>query len=165
MNTFLELFEGTFANKRQAQSHPTRYAHIRVSHRRIGETRFYGEQAYNYQFGHSFYFNYGFKSENAQILIPILERLNPTAILRIKGTLLPRSEKTIEHGYHLDNESSTSGAIYYINTNNGYTKFKEGGKIDSVANRLVLFNTDEYHTGATCTDEKVRVLINFNYYS
>ena len=119
----------------------------------------------NYQFGHSFYFNYGFKSESAQILIPILERLNPTAILRIKGTLLPRSEKTIEHGYHLDNESSTLGAIYYINTNNGYTKFKEGGKIDSVANRLVLFNTDEYHTGATCTDEKVRVLINFNYYS
>ncbi len=119
----------------------------------------------NYQFGHSFYFNYGFKSESAQILIPILERLNPIAILRIKGTLLPRSEKTIEHGYHLDNESSTSGAIYYINTNNGYTKFKEGGKIDGVANRLVLFNTDEYHTGATCTDEKVRVLINFNYYS
>jgi CpeT protein len=48
MNTFLELFEGTFANKRQAQSHPTRYAHIRVSHYKIGETRFYGEQAYNY---------------------------------------------------------------------------------------------------------------------
>ncbi len=47
----------------------------------------------NYQFGHSFYFNYGFKSEYAQMLIPILERLNPSAIVRIKGTLLPRSEK------------------------------------------------------------------------
>ncbi len=68
----------------------------------------------NYQFGHSFYFNYGFKSESAQILIPILERLNPIAILRIKGTLLPRSEKTIEHGYHLDNESSKSGSNYYL---------------------------------------------------
>lgn len=48
MNTFLELFEGTFANKRQAQSHPTRYAHIRVTHIKIGNNRFYGEQAYNY---------------------------------------------------------------------------------------------------------------------
>ena len=48
MNTFLELFEGTFANKRQAQSHPTRYAHIRVVHKRISDHRFYGEQAYNY---------------------------------------------------------------------------------------------------------------------
>ena len=49
MNTFLELLEGTFANKRQAQSHPTRYAHIRVQHKRISENRIYGEQAYNYQ--------------------------------------------------------------------------------------------------------------------
>jgi len=48
MNTFLELFEGTFANKRQAQSHPTRYAHIRVVHTKISDNRFYGEQAYNY---------------------------------------------------------------------------------------------------------------------
>ncbi|BCU93983.1 MAG: hypothetical protein CM15mV3_2690 [Caudoviricetes sp.] len=48
MSRFIELLEGTFANKRQAQSHPTRYAHIRVSHRLIGENRIYGEQAYNY---------------------------------------------------------------------------------------------------------------------
>lgn len=48
MNQFLELFEGTFSNKRQAQSHPTRYAHIRVQHRKISDYRFYGEQAYNY---------------------------------------------------------------------------------------------------------------------
>ena len=49
MNQFLDLLEGTFANKRQAQGHPTRYAHIRVSHRKISENRLYGEQAYNYQ--------------------------------------------------------------------------------------------------------------------
>ena len=48
MNEFTELLVGTFANKRQAQSYPTRYAHIRVSHRLIGENRIYGEQAYNY---------------------------------------------------------------------------------------------------------------------
>jgi CpeT protein len=50
MNQFLELFEGSFSNKRQAQSHPTRYAHIRVQHRKISDYRFYGEQAYNRQF-------------------------------------------------------------------------------------------------------------------
>lgn len=48
MSQFIEYLEGTFANKRQAQTHPTRYAHIRISHRKIGENRFYGEQAYNY---------------------------------------------------------------------------------------------------------------------
>jgi len=48
MNQFLDLLEGTFANKRQAQGHPTRYAHIRVIHRKISDHRLYGEQAYNY---------------------------------------------------------------------------------------------------------------------
>ena len=49
MSQFIELLEGTFSNKRQAQGHPTRYAHIWVKHRKIGENRFYGEQAYNYR--------------------------------------------------------------------------------------------------------------------
>lgn len=48
MNQFLEYLEGTFSNKYQAQSHPTRYAHIKVQHRKISDHRFYGEQAYNY---------------------------------------------------------------------------------------------------------------------
>ena len=48
MNTFLELLEGVFSNKKQAQQHPTRYAHIWITHVKIGDTRFYGEQAYNY---------------------------------------------------------------------------------------------------------------------
>jgi CpeT protein len=48
MNQFLEYLEGTFSNKYQAQCHPTRYAHITVKHRKIGDNRFYGEQAYNY---------------------------------------------------------------------------------------------------------------------
>ena len=48
MSEFIDLLEGTFANKTQAQSHPTRYAHIRVKHKRISDNRIYGEQAYNY---------------------------------------------------------------------------------------------------------------------
>lgn len=48
MSEFIDLLDGTFANKTQAQSHPTRYAHIRVQHRKISDNRFYGEQAYNY---------------------------------------------------------------------------------------------------------------------
>ena len=48
MNKFVELLVGTFSNKHQAQSHPTRYAHIWVNHRLIGDNLIYGEQAYNY---------------------------------------------------------------------------------------------------------------------
>lgn len=48
MDQFLEYLEGTFSNKKQAQSHPTRYAHIIVEHRKISDYRFYGQQAYKY---------------------------------------------------------------------------------------------------------------------
>ena len=121
-------------------------------------------EQYNYQFGHSFYYNYGFQSKNASIILPILEKLDPVAILRIKGILLPRTETNIEHGFHQDNQHKSKVAIYYVNTNDGYTKFAEGDIIDSVANRLVLFDSHQYHTGATCTDKKIRVAINFNYF-
>ena len=40
-------------------------------------------EQYNYQFGHSFYYNYGFKSEYSNLIVPILEKLDPIAILRI----------------------------------------------------------------------------------
>jgi len=121
-------------------------------------------EQYNFQFGHSFYRDYGFQSEFAKLLIPIIEKLKPVAITRIKGILLPRTDEIVEHGYHVDNHNNTKVAIYYVNTNNGYTKFSEGSKVDSISNRIVIFDSHEYHTGATCTDEKVRVAINFNYF-
>ena len=35
--------------------------------------------------------------------------------------------------------------IYYINTNNGYTKLEDGTKVMSVANRLLLFDGSTSH--------------------
>ena len=55
-------------------------------------------------------------------------------------------------------------SIFYINTNNGYTKFENGEKVESVANRMVTFSTNLKHTGTSCTDERTRVVINFNYF-
>ena len=45
---FNQYLEGIFDNKLQAFSNPSRYAHIRVTHRKIDDNLFYGEQAYNY---------------------------------------------------------------------------------------------------------------------
>ena len=50
-----------------------------------------------------------------------------------------------------------------LNTCNGYTKFKKSGKVKSVANRMVIFDSNLEHQGVTCTDKKRRVVINFNY--
>lgn len=48
IDKFKTYLEGVFDNKIQAFSNPTRYAHIQVTHRKINDELFYGEQAYNY---------------------------------------------------------------------------------------------------------------------
>ena len=55
-------------------------------------------------------------------------------------------------------------SIFYVNTNNGYTKFEDGTKVESVANRMVTFSTNMKHLGTSCTNEKRRIVINFNYF-
>lgn len=48
MKAFEECLEGHFTNKYQAMKDPSRYAHINISHVKIGDHMFYGEQAYNH---------------------------------------------------------------------------------------------------------------------
>ena len=54
-------------------------------------------------------------------------------------------------------------SILYLNTNNGWTAIKGYGKVENVANRMVIFDSNLQHTGVTCTDQNRRVMINFNY--
>jgi hypothetical protein len=92
--------------------------------------------------------------------------IDPRLLIRIKANLTPRADKIVEHGFHRDIEPpipNATTAILYLNTNNGYTVFEDGTKIDSVANTFVSFPSDTKHTGSTCTDTKFRGLINFNY--
>ena len=84
--------------------------------------------------------------------------------MRVKANMNMRTPEIIEHGFHTDGTSSCTAAIYYVNTNDGYTAFEDGTKVESIANRLVVFNTQTKHTGTTCTNAKFRCVINFNYY-
>ena len=54
-------------------------------------------------------------------------------------------------------------SILYMNTNNGYTEFQNGAIVESIENRMVVFPAEMKHRGTSCTDEKIRVVINFNY--
>ena len=64
---------------------------------------------------------------------------------------------------HTDVSFDCRTAVYYINSNNGYTYFENGEKVESVANRLVAFPSQMKHGGTTCTDTQTRVVINLNY--
>ena len=121
----------------------------------------------NFMLVHGFYQNNIPKTEfYYQFIQPLLSHLQINSLIRAKINLNPRTEKIIQHGYHIDNDYNNSfTSILYLNTNNGYTQFKESGtKVESVANRLVTFPTSYYHTGSTCTDQKYRMALNLNYY-
>ena len=44
-----------------------------------------------------------------------------------------------------------------------YVEFKDGGKVKSVANRMIVFPCALKHRGVSCTNQMKRVVINFNY--
>ena len=92
------------------------------------------------------------------------QKLNITALYRIKANLRLRSFfNRSGGGYHIDPYDCSHTSIYYINTNNGYTKFKNKGKVKSVENRMVVFPSHLEHQGYTCSDKLNRVVVNFNY--
>ena len=125
-----------------------------------------------FYFGHNIYTNHSWVSSLSSDLSPLIAKINPMAIHMVRANLMTKSEGHIESKLHsdLDENSPTTDridqwttAIFYINDCNGYTKLEDGTIIESKANRLLAFSSDIKHLGATCTDEKRRVLINLNY--
>lgn len=126
----------------------------------------YNQSNLNYQLTHCFFRqNYGITGDTFNFIVPCLTKLNLQFLLRCKSNLNPKTEVNQQIGdLHFDYDFEFSKtAILYVNTNNGFTLFEDGTKIDSVSNRLVIFKTTKKHVGYSCTDENVRVVINFNY--
>ena len=121
-------------------------------------------EKYNFQFTHVFYNFYEPNSQYYRYLKKLINKLNATALLRIKANLSTRTTEIIEFGYHKDFTNVVS-CVYYINTNNGYTKFKNGKIVNSVANRALIFDSNLLHTGTSCTDCDQRIAININFVS
>ena len=123
----------------------------------------------SFQFVHTFYANndIGFQSvhsANFKILYPILEKLDIKSLIRVKANLRTRCAAQSVPEYHKDYEYNSTTAIFYVNTNDGYTLMKDGTKVESVENRLLTFPANTEHTGVSQTDSKVRIVVNFNYF-
>ena len=107
-------------------------------------------------------------AQQNKLLFPIFfEKMQPKGLLRVKANLQMRTSEIIEQDFHCDYPLLYTGintSIFYINSNDGYTEFEDGTKIESVANRLVTFPHHMRHRGTTCTDKPFRLVINFNYF-
>jgi hypothetical protein len=106
------------------------------------------------------------------ITSPLYEKIIPhyrksldiKELIRIKINMYPNTQNVQEHRIHIDWTWTHKAAIFSINTCDGYTKLEDGTKIDSVANRMLIFNGSTFHCSTTTTNQSVRMNINFNYF-
>ena len=120
-----------------------------------------------FQFVHRFYEQDegGNLSSATQHLLPLFRTIGIRALIRAKSNLNIIDSKQTLDNFHCDyNEKGLMTAIFYINTNNGKTVFKNGEEVDSVENRLVIFPCYMEHTGKMQSDVKRRIVLNINYY-
>jgi hypothetical protein len=120
----------------------------------------------NFQFSHMFYADYTILSNYyVNIVKPIIDKLNPLSLIRVKGNLTTVTPNIIKYGWHTDvgDNYEHKTAIYYVNTNNGKTIFKNGLEVESVKNRIVIFDGWMEHTATSSTDTKARCVLNLNY--
>ena len=113
---------------------------------------------------HSFYQSYEIQSGFFKYLLVVIDKLQIKSLIRIKGNLYPKTDKIIEHDFHADFDFSHKSGLYSLNTNNGFTIMEDGERIESVANRMIIFDASKLHKSTTCTDENFRANIVFNYF-
>jgi len=98
------------------------------------------------------------------MVLDLINKINPNTLYRIKLNMQFPNKIQERNALHLDlpNFSEHTIGIYYLNTCDGYTFLKDGTKIDTIENRLVLLSGDTMHTGCAPTTGR-RVVINIDF--
>lgn len=160
--SFLEIRKEIFSNE-----FPWYFSDVKT----YEEYNWEEDELYNCQHVHTFFaVRTRGRSKWYSLLIPILKRLKARDIIRIKVNSTPKTERVIKHNFHVDIDDakefgypSSTTTVYYLNTNNGYTEFETGERVNSVENRMVIFDSTMRHRSTTCTNQRRRVVLNFNY--
>ena len=116
---------------------------------------FFLHSLYNHDLSNSMFYEF--------IITPFKNKIKyQTLINCCVNLLLPDKNKKSSYHCDIENDKVTT-AIFYVNTNNGYTEFEKGEKIMCKENTLIEFNALNKHR-AVCQDDKDRrMVINFNY--
>tara|TARA_X000000950_G_scaffold16692_1_gene18180 strand:- start:662 stop:1198 length:537 start_codon:yes stop_codon:yes gene_type:complete len=121
--------------------------------------------------GHMVYSDYKIESSafndiKEKLIEPIkqleLNRFNQ--LTRIKANFYPHTDVVKEHPIHVDGIGyKCRGALFSFNTCDGYTGFADGTKIESVENRLILFDALQEHYSTSTSNAQARINLNINY--
>ena len=125
---------------------------------------FVSNEKYNRQLVHWFHPKKESFKDYFEIFKLVSDHLGAKEVIRMKLNCNYPTDKIIEHGFHIDTMEDSKTSIFYLNTNDGYTKFEDSGEIiKSVENRMITFNSSKRHTGSTCTDQYHRLVLNINW--
>ena len=105
-----------------------------------------------------------FKEFGIKLFSKIHGEFSVQAILRSKINCYPQTIDNVVHRWHHDAEFSHKGALFNLNDCNGATEIMGYGKIESKANRLILFDPFIPHRSYSCTDQKFRFNVIINYF-
>ena len=117
----------------------------------------------DFYFTHIIYDNHKPNSDLFEKMIPILKKLKVKSLIRIKLNLYTRTDKIVEHDSHIDYPFKHKAFLLSLNTCDGFTKIKNK-KYSSVENRGLFFDGNTVHNSSSCTNDKARFNINFNYF-
>ena len=120
----------------------------------------------NHQFTHRLYDNQQVLSEFCKPIMRLFKHeLDIHRLVTAKLNYNPVWSDVVEHIYHVDTALKCKTAVFYLNTNDGYTAFESGDKVYSNANQIVIFDSSVKHTGTTCTNAHGRYVLNINYFT
>ena len=123
---------------------------------------------WSYYFVHLFYEHDIVKSNSFRKLYDIFipkfrEIYSYKSLIRIKLNFYPHTETLREHEKHIDTNFSHYGAVFSLNTCNGFTRLHDDTKVDSIENRILFFDPSLEHNSSTTTNSSGRLNINFNF--
>lgn len=103
-------------------------------------------------------------SDDSEVVYELLDALEAEAVFRIKANVTFRTDTVRSTGWHIDmNNPKFKSATVYLNSNDGYTELKAGGRSPSVENSVCIINSNDVHKGTTCTDADFRCVLNVVY--
>jgi len=99
-------------------------------------------------------------------LYKIYEKLGCVALVQSRANLVLKQKEVKKLYFHTDYPFKCKTAIFYMNNNNGATILDENKKIkiNSVENRMVVFDSQIRHSALIQSDTQRRILININYF-
>jgi hypothetical protein len=99
-------------------------------------------------------------------LYKIYKKLECKALIQSRANFILKQKEIKKLYFHTDYPFKCKTAILYMNSNNGATILDENKqiKINSVENRMLVFDSQIRHSALIQSDTKKRITLNINYF-